>query len=73
MTIKEVEIIVEMYKQEVKEFQLMFDTGIAWKINIDKNVNDFRKKIVEKLSKKIDQYGKFRKKSIKKSIKKSYV
>lgn len=54
MTIKEVEIIVEMYKQEVEEFQLMFDTGIAWQINIDKNVNDFRKKIVEKLSKKID-------------------
>lgn len=54
MTIKEVEIIVEMYKQEVKEFQLMFDTGIAWKINIDKNVNDFRKKIVKKFSKKID-------------------
>lgn len=37
-------------KKEVEEFQMMFDTGIAWKININKNVNDFRRKIVEKLS-----------------------
>ena len=50
MTIKEVEIIVELYRKEVEEFQTMFDTGISWKININKNVNDFRRKIVEKLS-----------------------
>ena len=49
MTIKEVEIIVEMYKQEVEEFQLMLDKEIAWKINIDKNVNDFRKKNSRKI------------------------